>query len=467
MRPARQRVAVVDVVGLTRSLLARMPGLSAWAAAKAVSAIRPALPAVTCTAQATYLTGRLPAEHGVVGNGWYCADEAEIHFWRQSNRLVQCEKLWERARRMDAAFTCANLFWSFNMYSGVDISVTPRPMSLADGRQIPDLYTEPPALRQRLQEELGLFPLFDFWGPKASIRASRWIAAAARRVEADFRPTLGLVYLPHLDYDLQRHGPESRQATQAAGDIDRLVCELIGFYETRGVKVLVLSEYGITAVSRPVFPNRALRAQGWLRIREELGRELLDAGASRAFAVVDHQVAHIHVRDPADVGAVRRLLEKLDGVDKVLGRAELPGLNHPRCGQLVAVAQADAWFAYYHWLDEARAPDFARTVDSHRKPGYDPAELFLDRTRPLVEGRILWRLFQKALGFRMLMDVIPLDAALVRGSHGRDDGPDDGRPLLIGGAQSLPQLPATAVQAEILKALFGDTVEHRVPRPDS
>lgn len=455
LKPPCRRVAVLNVVALTGRLLGKMPGLSAWAAQRAVSQIEPAFPAVTCTAQATYLTGCPPSVHGIVGNGWYFAEEAEIRFWRQSNHLVQAEKLWDRVRLSDPDFSCANLFWWFNMYSSVDISVTPRPMYPADGRKIPDIYTEPAALRSRLQEALGPFPLFDFWGPRASIRSSRWIASAARLVEDEFRPTLSLVYLPHLDYDLQRYGPESPQAVSAALDIDLLVCDLIRFYEALDVRVLVLSEYGITPVSRAVLLNRALREKGWLRVREELGRELLDPGASEAFAIADHQVAHVHVRNPCNIAAVRRCLEALEGVDEVFSRAEIPRLAHPRCGDLVAVAEPDAWFAYPYWLDERHAPDFARTVDIHRKPGYGPLELFLDPALPMVKARILWRLLQKTLGFRMLMDVIPLDTSLVRGTHGRAGKAGDTGPVLIGGMRTVSPLPATDIQGEILNALMG------------
>lgn len=455
LRPLRRRLAVIDLVGLTRPLLAAMPRLSAWAAGKPLALIEPVLPALTCSMQSTYLTGRLPAGHGIVGNGWYFAEEAEIRFWRQCNRLVRGEKVWERARHIDPGFTCANLFWWYNMYSSVDFALTPRPMYPADGRKIPDIYTRPAHLRRQLQDELGTFPLFNFWGPAAAIASSRWIAAAARRLEEHFEPGLSLVYLPHLDYGLQRHGPDSPEAAEAAREIDGVAGELIDRYEKRGVGVMVLSEYGIVAVRRPVFPNRALRRLGWLAVRDELGRELLDPGASRAFAVADHQIAHIYVRDPQDVPRVRRVVEGLEGVDAVYPRARAPGLDHARAGDLVAVARPDAWFAYYYWEDEGRAPDFARTVDIHRKPGYDPAELFIDPALRAPRARIAWRLLQKALGLRMLMDVIPLDAALVRGSHGRSDGPDDSLPVCIGGPPGRHRLPAAEVGDLILAALFG------------
>jgi predicted AlkP superfamily pyrophosphatase or phosphodiesterase len=394
---------------------------------------------VTTTVQSTFVTGLLPRDHGIVGNGWYFRDLAEVWLWRQSNRLVQGEKLWETAKRRDPSFTCAKLFWWYNMYATADFTVTPRPMYPADGRKLPDIYTQPPGLRDELQRELGQFPLFRFWGPTADIESSRWIARSALRVLERERPTLTLVYLPHLDYSLQRLGPAHPSIAAEVAAVDALCGELIEAARRAGAAVVVLSEYGITEVSRPVHVNRALRRAGWLAVREELGREQLDAGASQAFAVADHQVAHVYVARPELVPEVAALLRDLPGVERVLDAEakRAAGLDHPRSGELVAVSDAQSWFTYYHFLDDDRAPDYARTVDIHRKPGYDPAELFVDPRLKAAKLRIGLRLAQKLLGMRYLMDVIPLDATLVRGSHGRlTDRAEDG-PLFI---TSEPQL---------------------------
>jgi predicted AlkP superfamily pyrophosphatase or phosphodiesterase len=441
------RTVVLNVVGLTPTLVAMMPRLSSWAAAGTVARVKSAFPAVTCTAQSDYLTGQYPDVHGVVGNGWYVQDDCEVRFWRQSNRLVQAPKIWDAARSLDPSFTCANLFWWFNMYSTVDVAVTPRPIYRADGRKLPDIYTQPADLRDELQTRLGTFPLFDFWGPRASIRSTEWIAASAKQVEERFRPTLTLVYLPHLDYPLQRIGPGAPAAARDIAEIDQVCGALIQHYESRGARVIVLSEYGLVDVRTPVHINRALREHGLVAVREELGGELLDAGASAAFAVADHQVAHVYVNDESRLAEVRSLIEALPGVETVLGSAEQPAhhIRHARAGQLVAVARADAWFTYYYWLDDRRAPDFARTVDIHRKPGYDPVELLLDPAIRLPALAVGWRLARKALGFRMLMDVIPLDATLVKGSHGRaTDWTDDG-PVLITRERRL--LPSDRLQS--------------------
>jgi predicted AlkP superfamily pyrophosphatase or phosphodiesterase len=428
------KTVVLNIVGLTPALIgSATPALARWAAGARQARIKPAFPAVTCTAQADYVTGRYPAEHGIVGNGWYSREDCEVRFWKQANPLVEAPKIWDVARARDAAFTCANLFWWFNMYSTVDYAVTPRPMYPADGRKLPDLHTFPGGLRDELQRALGQFPLFEFWGPRTSIRCSQWIADAAKLVEHKHNPTLTLIYLPHLDYNLQKVGLNMPAIRSDLAAVDAVAGDLIAFYEGRGAQVVVLSEYGLTDVARPVHPNRLLRAHGLLTVREEQGLELLDAGASAAFAVADHQIAHVYVNDRSRLEEVRRLLEALPGVERVLGAAEKADvhIDHRRAGDLVAMADADSWFTYYYWDDDRRAPDFARTVDIHRKPGYDPVELFLDPAIKVPPVTVGWKLLKRKLGFRSLLDVIPLDATLVRGSHGRSGDWDDHGPLIM------------------------------------
>jgi predicted AlkP superfamily pyrophosphatase or phosphodiesterase len=430
-----QTTAVINAVGLSAKLIsgADTPRIAAFRGAGKQVFIEPVLPAVTTTVQSTYLTGTWPGEHGIVGNGWYFRDTAEVRFWLQSNQLVEREKVWDKARRIDPAFTCANLFWWYNMYSTADYSVTPRPMYPADGRKVPDVYARPEGLRRELQEKLGTFPLFNFWGPATDISATRWIADAAIEVDRRFNPTLSLVYLPHLDYVLQREGPSSANVAGHLRELDGECGKLIDHFRGRGALVIILSEYGIAPVGRPVHLNRVLRQAGLLAVREEMGRELLDAGASAAFAVADHQVAHVYVNDSQRVAGVKKLLESTAGVARVLDEAAKREmhLDHPRSGELVCLADANAWFTYYYWLDDRRAPDFARTVDIHRKPGYDPAELLLDPKLPAAKLRIAWALAKRKMGFRSLMEVVPLDASLVKGSHGVSPArPEEGAVLL-------------------------------------
>ena len=452
------KTVVINVVGLTPGLLGSdTPALAEFAASGRVAAVRPPLPAVTCTAQSTYLTGALPSQHGIVGNGWYYRDECEVKFWRQSNHLVQGPKIWDAARQLDPTFKVANLFWWYNMYSSADFAVTPRPMYPADGRKIPDIYTHPAHLRASLQDLLGTFPLFQFWGPGASIESTRWIANAAIRVDQDHDPTLTLVYLPHLDYGLQRLGPHDPALVKDLQEIDAVAGELITYYRSRDARILIVSEYGIVPVQRPVYLNRHFRDEGWLAVREELGGEYLDAGASEVFAVADHQVAHVYVRRKAMVREVADYVRRLSGVADVLdadGKHTF-GLDHSRSGELVAVAESDSWFTYYYWMDDARAPDFARTVDIHRKPGYDPAELFLNPADRWVKARIALGLLKKHLGFRYLLKAIPLDATLVKGSHGTITTGDDGPVLIASDPQVLTdeEIHATGVYNVIMASL--------------
>ena len=454
-------LVVLNIVGLTPELIGvHTPNLSRFAKRGGLRALRTVTPAVTCSAQATFLTGLPPAGHGAVGNGWLFRDLYEIWLWRQSNRLLDGERVWDAGKKRDPGFTCANMFWWYNMASSADYAVTPRPIYKADGRKLPDCYAQPSELRDELTAKLGPFPLFSFWGPATTIASTQWIADAALHVMATRDPTLTLVYLPHLDYELQRLGPDDPGIAKDLGEVDAVAGQLIDAAEAAGRRVLILSEYGIVPVNKPVHINRALREAGLLAVRDEEGGELLDPPQSRAFAVADHQVAHVYVAAQSDVPRVRALLESLDGVGEVWGDEEKRshGLDHDRSGELVAIADPDAWFTYYYWLDDRHAPDFARTVEIHRKPGYDPVELFLDPAIAFPKLAIGWRLLKRMLGMRVLMDVIPLDASLVRGSHGRADTQYARGPLIMSSdAALLPDgtIDATEVKQLMLDHMFG------------
>ncbi len=440
-----KRTAVINVVGLTSGLIGdRTPNIQAFVERKQLSKVKPAFPAVTCTAQSDMLSGKPPAQHGAVANGWYNRDYSEVHFWKQSNHLVQGPKLWDDLKQRDPNFTCAKLFWWYNMYSSADYSITPRPMYPADGSKVFDVYSHPMGMKEEIKAELGDFPFHTFWGPKAGIECSKWIAESAKWVETKHQPTLNLIYLPHLDYNLQRLGPEDPAIGKDLRKVDRVVGDLIQFFESKDIHVVLLSEYGITAVDRPVHINRVLRQKCWITIKKELGLEQLDYGASQAFAVADHQVAHVYVKDRDLLPAVKESLEHIEGVERVLdyeGKREL-GINHERAGDLIAISDNHSWFTYYYWMDDAVAPDFARCVDIHRKPGYDPVELFVDPDIKAKALKIGWFLLKKKLGFRALLDVIPLDASLVKGSHGRIPEDDEDWPVFI--ADGLESHPANS-----------------------
>jgi predicted AlkP superfamily pyrophosphatase or phosphodiesterase len=451
---------VLNIVGLSPAMVGQAtPNLAKLVARGGMQPLATVTPAVTCTAQTSMLTGLLPRDHGIVANGWLFRDLMEVFFWRQSNRLVAGERVWDAGKARDPAFTCANLFWWYNIAASTDLGVTPRPMYPADGRKIPDCYATPQALRDELNEKLGPFPLFKFWGPATDISSSQWIADCAQHVRAKHRPTLTLVYLPHLDYNLQRLGPDHTDIARDLAEVDGVAGQLIDEALGNNARVIVVSEYGITPVSKPVHLNRHLRDAGLLALRVELEREYLDPPQCRAFAVADHQLAHVYVADPADVPLVKSLLERIDGVEEVLDEAGKArrGLDHPRSGELVAIAQADAWFTYYYWQDDAKAPDYARTVEIHRKPGYDPVELFVDPALGNPKVAVGLRLLKRKLGLRTLLDVIPLDASLVKGSHGRPtDDPREGPVFITSEPDLAPERPVSAleVKAHILAHVF-------------
>ncbi|WP_258318992.1 alkaline phosphatase family protein [Streptomyces griseorubiginosus] len=340
---------VLDVVGLTPRLLHHMPHLKSLARSGSHAPLGTVLPAVTCAAQSTFLTGAHPSEHGIVGNGWYFRELGDVLLWRQHNGLVAGDKLWDAARRARPGYTVANICWWYAMGADTDFTVTPRPVYYADGRKEPDCYTRPPALHDELTDKLGTFPLFHFWGPGADLVSSQWIIDATRHIMGTRHPDLTLCYLPHLDYDLQRFGPDDPRSLEA------------------------------------------------------------DEGKK----------AH--------------------------------HLDHPRAGELVAVAEPDAWFTYYYWLDDDRAPDFAQLVEIHRKPGYDPVELFMDPLDPYVKVKAATALARKKLGLRYRMAVVPLDPSPIRGSHGRLPESDDDGPLLI---CSTPRAVEDRIAATDVKSLL-------------
>ena len=453
-----QKTVVIDIVALSTSVIGEhTPFLKKYLSEHHLTYIEPVFPAVTTTAQSCYVTGKFPDTHGIVGNGWYDRDDSEVKFWKQSNKLVKAEKVWEAAKKQDPSFTCSKMFWWYNMYSSADFSVTPRPQYHADGVKAPDCYSQPADLRDKLQAALGTFPLFSFWGPNANIKSSQWIADASIWVDKAENPTLSLIYLPHLDYCLQKFGVDFSKISKELGEIDKLVEELVTHYRSQGTKIILLSEYGINDVNQPIHINRILRENGLISVRVEQGLELLDTGISKAFATADHQIAHVYFNDLSEKERVKTILENTEGIALVLdeeGKKE-HHLDHERSGDLVVMAEANAWFTYYHWLDDAKAPDFARLVDIHKKTGYDPVEMFMNPKNPLIKLRAAYKLARKLLGFRYLMDVIPLDATLVKGSHGGIRAGKQFYPILISDSKiSDKNILATDVYDVIWKSIF-------------
>lgn len=438
-----KRLLILEIPGLTVGMVERhAPNLRALGTP---AALTPERPAVTMPGHASFCTGLTPEQHGIVANGWYDRGHDQVFMWRQSEQLVQGEMVWETARKHDPNFTCLKHFWWPGMASSADTCVNVRPVYFADGRKTGSVYANRDGLADQLQTDLGGFPLFKFWGPAVDITSTEWIAKAAAKLFREDAPNLSLVYLPHLDYKQQSHGPDAPSIAEEVAALDRVAGALIDEAREAGAEVMVLSGYAIHAVDKPVHLNRLFREQGWLTVMRNAAGELVDYARSRAFALADHQVAHIYCDNPEEV---RAFLREQDGVGEVHD-----GFDHPRAGDLFVEAAPGSWFTYYYWLDEAAAPDFARTVAIHAKPGYDPCELFLDPKIPAAKLKIAAKLLRKKLGFRYLMDVIPLDATLVKGSHGVvEASPGDRAPVFLSTAGSR-DIGMTEVKDEMLRVL--------------
>lgn len=414
-----KHVLVLDLVCLTLDHLqdrAATPNLNALAEQGYVVSLRPPFPAVTCTAHATLTTGTSPREHGVVCNGMFERDRYAIRFWDQPTSMVKQPKIWETLKQRDPSSTSALLFFQNTMFASADVVVTPAPIHLDEGL-VPWCYSKPVGFYEQLEQKHGGFQLPWYWGPLAGSKSSEWIAKAALDTLDQHRPTLTFVYLPHLDYNTQRFGAHSDQFKADLVTMDRIVGEIVAGVERLGLAddtaIVLLSEYAMTDVSRPVLLNRELRQRGLLSVREIGGHEYLDAELSPAFAMVDHQMAHVFVNKghAGRAAEVRAVLEAIPGVERVLDRSEQAAyeIDHPSSGDFVVIAESDAWFTYYWWLDDEKAPPYAREIDIHRKPAYDPVELFFD---PATKS-------------------IPLRPELVRGSHGRPADLEAARPALI------------------------------------
>jgi predicted AlkP superfamily pyrophosphatase or phosphodiesterase len=394
---------LLSIPGLREKDVAIMPNLRRLMSAGEIAEFAPSFPCVTCPVQANMTTGRLPNLHGVVANGFYWRERREVEMWTSPNECVERPQLWDLLSHHEDTLTTAVWFPMHAKGCEADYVCTPAPIHNPDGTESLWCYTRPLELYGQLREALGHFPLQHFWGPTANIKSTEWIAASATFAARQWQPKFFFIYLPHLDFAAQRTGPDSAAADAAIDELDtvigRLQNDLSEVYDEE-LLWLAVGEYVINKVSHVVYPNRVLREAGVLAVREEEDGEHLDFAASRAFALVDHQFSHIYVNDGSEQTAaeVAKLFQGRPGIAEALIGAQRAryALDHPRSGEVVLISTPESWQAYYWWLSDDRAPAFARTVDIHRKPGYDPVELFFD---PASKS-------------------IPLDASLVKGSHG-------------------------------------------------
>ncbi|MGE0374548.1 MAG: alkaline phosphatase family protein [Planctomycetaceae bacterium] len=415
------------IPGLRSQDVASMPRLSALTSGGgAMVPLTPSFPCVTWPVQANLLTGVGPEQHGVVANGVYHRQSGDVEMWTAWNKCVQAPQIWDRLHQHDASLTSAAWFPLLSKGAAADYVCIPAPIHHDDGSESLWCHTKPEELYPELMESLGHFPLMHFWGPLANIKSTNWMVDSAVVMAKQHRPRFMAIYLQHLDYAAQKFGPDSVQALAALGELDAAMGRLVDGYAAAGlddVLWLAASEYVITEVSDVVYPNRLLREAGLLAFQEdESGGEVLVPRESAAWALVDHQFAHVFVRESADVARVAALFREHALVERVLVGSErrAVGLDHPRSGEVVLIARPDAWFAYYWWLNDAHAPAFARTVDIHRKPGYDPVEMFID----------------------MPSRQTPLDATLVKGSHGYPATDPSRRGVLVmSDAACLPERP--------------------------
>ncbi len=429
-----EKILVVEVAALGHEFLLRAGGGDSIGGLR-FQPIESVFPALTCTVQASMRTGELPAVHGVLGNSFYSRRLRRPFFWEQSSALVEGRRTWESLRQ--SGRTVGQLFWQQSIGADSDILLSPAPIHKHHGGMIPGCYSRPRGLYEDLVKQLGAFRLKHYWGPYAGIGSSRWIAGATAAIMRTSSPDVLFTYLPHLDYILQREGPQSSRAGKDFRQLKALLEGLLECASGNGYRVLVFGDYAMSQVNRAVFPNRILRREGLFSVRHVSGMAYPDLHSSRAFAVADHQVAHLFARDPEDARAAACVLEAAPGIAQVLGEEAKRerGINHPRAGDLVLVAGNDSWFAYPWWESAGEAPDYASHVDIHNKPGYDPCELF--------RGRMPFS--------------VSTDTSRVRGSHGLT-----GEGLAATWASDLDFPDAPSSLAGLARAL-GDILDRKGP----
>jgi len=396
-----KKLIVIDIVGLSKKELdkTKPPNILQILGNGFQAVLKPSFPAVTCSVQASITSGFFPSEHGIVANGYYDKNLYQVSFWEQSASLVEKPRIWDILKKSNPRIKTAVLFWQNSLFINSDIVVTPKPMHLDSG-MVMWCYSKPTDFYDKLSEKLGSFDLTWYWGPFVSLKSSQWIINAAKYTIQSEKPDILFVYLPHLDYAAQKHGPESQQYRESIVELDDLIGEFLMFLDSEfknEYEIMLLSEYNFNSVKYSISPNQILKKEGLLNTRKISGKEYLDFEFSNAFAMADHQIAHVFTKSGYEE-QVSEIFQKTNGVSKIINKESQKTfkIQHSRSGDLILCANDDAWFNYYWWEDSNIAPEFAFNVDIHRKPGYDPLELFLDPQTKKISH----------------------DTSLIKGSHG-------------------------------------------------
>ncbi len=400
-------VIVLDIVGLEVSHISSglIPSIANIANNNGgeYGYLKPVFPSVTSTVQTSILSGKHPNEHGIISNGLYDRDNYQVMFWEQSSKLVQTDRIWDVLKKKNQNLKTAVLFWQNTMFANSDFVITPRPLHLENGGMDMWCYSRPPNYYEDVSSKIGEFDLKSYWGPFASFKSTEWISKSVEFTIEKNMPNLLFAYFPQLDYSSQKFGKNSPQVKDDLKKIDGIVDSIVKATEGMGIiddtQFIVFSEYGFNDVNDGISINRVLRDNGLLATRTINNKEYIDFEFSQAFAMADHQVANIYLNKPENKNYVKKILEDAQGIERVCDDKEKQDLkiDSYRSGDLIAISNRDKWFSYYWWNDDDKAPTFTKTVDIHRKPGYDPLELFIDMQK-------------KSISF---------DTRLVKGSHGR------------------------------------------------
>jgi predicted AlkP superfamily pyrophosphatase or phosphodiesterase len=398
-------IVVLDIVGLDISHVSSglIPTISDLAGIGECGYLKPVFPSVTSTVQSSVLSGKYPNQHGIISNGLYDRENYQVSFWEQSSKLVKSERIWDILKKKNNDLKTSILFWQNTMFANSEFVITPRPIHLENGQMDMWCYSRPPDYYEEVSNIIGEFDLYSYWGPFASFKSTEWISKSVEYTLEKYKPNLLFAYFPQLDYSSQKFGKNSTEVKVDLEKIDEVVSSIIKKTKKLGIfeetEFIVFSEYGFNDVNDGISINKLLREKGYLAIRTIKNKEYIDFEYSKAFAMVDHQIANIYIKNPEDKNFVKEILEEVKGIEKICDDKEKRELkiDHSRSGDLIAISNKDKWFSYYWWFEDNKAPTFTKTVDIHRKPGYDPLELFVDfKTKS-----------------------IPFETALVKGSHGR------------------------------------------------